>query len=493
MVSRFNCSSSSSYDDNGTTVTDYTNDTRSYYDNDDGNDKGNDDGPSARLFQAADEMIQSLFAAGTISCGLDQFQKGGGNRGGAGGSNTIDIDEGIKLDWRKDPYRSMSDWTLIVRDGSKSQQPQSYHIHKSVLSYGQRKSGFFVRVFEKDILEGNSRRKKDGGSTDVALTRRAAQSVPQLLDFIYFDKLDLDASCAVSLRYLANTFDVRELYALVSSFIQSDIANDSTITTYIREAEAVKDNELLKLAMSYAAAKFDTLPNESLLQLPPHSFQQLTSNPQLNVPSSELLSQRIAFYARNKSDEINDEVFYFLTHAQILPCICSTEAMWYMTFASSKFGNVLVDDSMGGYGGTLKRRCIIAAAKDWRDILVGPVREEMRQRIEGGGSDSNTGAVRGESPRRRLFVDGDDETNIDKGRGYLSLPMDIRVELLEEAILNAAAAAPEEGNNNVETSTILQNNKIDTLIPTQLEPEQRTEVDKKRKSRKGRREKRVMV
>lgn len=483
MVHRFNLSSSSSCnDDDGTASTDYTNEYSDYYD------KNRSKNDASKLIREAENLInkgiqnlgiQDMFGIGPLSCGVPQFQqRARACHQGVNGDDDVDIDEGVKLDWRKDPYHSMSDWTLIVRDGSQ-RQPQTYHIHKSVISYGDRKSGFFVKIFEREIFEGNNRHRRGGGATEVVLPKRAAECVPQLLDFIYSDKLDLNAACAPPLRHLANTFDVRELYALVSSFIQSDIS-ESTITTYIREAESVKDKELIGLGMSLATAKFDVLSDDALLKLQPHIFQQLTSIPQLNCPSSERLSQRIAVYARGRSEEINDEVFYFMTHAQILPRICPTEAMWYLNFAASKFGNVLVDDSMGGYEGTLKRRCIVAAAQDWRESLVLPVKEEVRRKVEGG--DGITG---GDTPRRRLFVDGDDEVKLDKGRGYMSLPINIRVELLEEALLSAAAA---EGNSDDAYRNANMLSKARNNLPT----EDRGDSGK-REFRKGRREKRQMV
>ncbi len=484
MGREFGCSSSSSYD-NEDDITASTGYTTSYNGSNanassTGNNSNSSSAPSSsRLFQEAEELLQKgieTMFGGPLSCGLPAAARGcnvgpsgGGARGrqrrsGSHGSSDMygdddddDVDEGVKLDWRKDPYHSMSDWTLIVRDG-RTANPQTYHIHKTVVSYGNRKSGFLVKVFERAIMEsataaaagggrsGRSRKSNDG-TTEVALPITAAQHVPQLLDFIYFDKLDLNAQNAPPLRHLANTFDVRELYALVSSFIQNDLS-ESTITTYIRESEAVKDKELLTLSMSIAANKFDVIPNDSLLILPPHVFQQLTSNPQLNYPSSERLSQRIATYVRGRCDEMNDEVFYFLTHAQILPTICPSEAMWYLNFACSKYGGVLVDDSMGGYEGTLKRRCIVAAARKWKDLLVDSIKEEVRRKVDGGGVDgmllagSGGGgggtSMDGSPTRRRLFVDGDNETKLDKGRGYMSLPLDVRVELLEEALLNAA-------------------------------------------------------
>ena len=182
-------------------------------------------------------------------------------------------------------------------------------------------------VDPKKAMKAPKRKKGDqNGATKVALPKRAAQCMSQLLDYIYTDKLDLKAECAPPLRYLANQFDVRELYAQVSSFVQNYIS-ESTITTYIRQAEAVKGKELLSLGMTVAAAKFDTIPDDSLLLLQRHVFQQLTSNVQLNCPTSERLSQRVAVYTRGRSEEINDEVFYFMTHAQILPRICPTEAV----------------------------------------------------------------------------------------------------------------------------------------------------------------------
>ena len=460
MANRFHLSSSSSYhSDDNTATTAYTNEYSDYYNKSRRNSKG-DFKPSKLIREAEDFInksmqnmgIQELFPINcgveqfkkkSASCGLQQFQnkrRNGCNGGGNDIDDDVDIDEGIQLDWRKDPYNSMSDFTLIVRDGT-NKQPQSYHIHKSVVSYGNRKSGFLFKLFEREILEGGGHN-RGGGATEMALPKRAAEFVPHLLDYIYFDIIDLNAECAPPIRHLANIFDVRELYALVSSFIQNDL-NEETITTYILEAEAVKDKELLGLSMSIAASKFEQISDASLLQLQPHVFQQLTSNQQLNCPSSERLSQRIAVYSRGRSDEINDEVFYFMTHAQILPSICPSEAMWFLNFASNKFANVLVDDSMGGYEGTLKHRCIVAAAQDWKNILLQSVKEEVKRKVNSNGG--NIGSIiGGDSARRRLFVDGDDEAKIDKGRGYMSLPLDIRIDLLEEALLMAASTEKDD-------------------------------------------------
>lgn len=159
---RFNCSSSSSYDnDNATATTGYTDDDYNLSPSPVGG-AGGDTAKANGLFQEAEEMIykglQDLFAVGTATCGLQAFDVDGKcgtkkHKNGRGGF--MEEDEGIIPDWRKDPYHSLSDWTLIVRDGS-NRQPQTYHIHKSVVSYGPRKSGFLIKVFEKEIMDGRS-------------------------------------------------------------------------------------------------------------------------------------------------------------------------------------------------------------------------------------------------------------------------------------------------------------------------------------------------
>ena len=412
------------------------------------------------LFAEAEDMIksniQSLFSAAT-NCGLIRNMDQATDRG----------DEGVNMDWRKPPYQSMSDWTLLVRDASVANaaegtaytpQPKAYHIHKAVLSYGERQSLFFVKIFQeahqstkndrRDAVISSSR-VRSNKTTEVALPSRAAKFIPMLLDFIYFDSLEeMSADKAPALRYLANYFDVRLLFSLVSSFIQKDLS-PSTVVIYLNEAELVKDKELVQMGVTMAISNFNSLSKKELELIPPQVFSQIVSNPDLEC-SSERLSERICYYMRGRLKRfgtpsnamINDEVFYFLTHAQILPNLSSRAALWYLLFASIEFPTVLVDESMGGYEGSLKRRCIVAICQDWKDNLLGPIKASRRAAIKAGrGGNLNDS---------RLFEEGegdsDDEEDSERNRGYAKLPMSIRMEILEEALLNAAAAPTTTGS-----------------------------------------------
>jgi hypothetical protein len=109
--------------------------------------------------------------------------------------------------------------------------------------------------------------------------------------------------------------------------------------------------------------------------------------------------------------------------------------------------------------------------------LVEPVKEEVKRKVDGRGD--NGPASRDESPRRRLFMDGDDARKIDKDRGYTSLPVDVRVELLQEATFNAARA---EANNVSHTSEKC----YDVPISTNSNEMKSNVIEKKRRYREKR-------
>ena len=73
----------------------------------------------------------------------------------------------------------------------------------------------------------------------------------------------------------------------------------------------------------------------------------------------------------------------------------------------------------------------MAVERDWRGMLLGPLRYD-RTKI-GGGEGS------GDDPaRRRLFVEGEEEGDAQQLQIYKALPVDIRLEILEELLISSA-------------------------------------------------------
>ena len=177
------------------------------------------------------------------------------NNGGSGGDGTV------KLDWRSDPFVSMSDLTLVVYDGSSSSSSSSaqqqqlgsngngngthYHVHTLLLAYGGRKSGFIADQIKNNsnkIRNNNNRRKNNNSNfnnssniyrqtseasnessinsnaeykIDIYIPSLAAKHMPTFLDYIYGSELILNTSDLIttsnapSLRYLSNKFDIK--------------------------------------------------------------------------------------------------------------------------------------------------------------------------------------------------------------------------------------------------------------------------------------------
>ena len=330
--------------------------------------------------------------------------------------------------WRLDPRTSKSDWIMVVKDGK---HRQIYHVHKESLVHGERRSGMLLKQFEIIYNKGDPTQKN---VTEVVVDSYSAPFVPLLLDYIYEDKLDLDVTVAPALRRLANQFDVRPLYALVSSFIQQDLC-EKTVARYLEQADLASDKELSGIAVLMAIQSFDIIPGDELGHVPPHLFQQMVPNKTLNCPSAERLSQRIATYIRARvgnSMDVDQELFFFLTHANVLPCIHADEALWFLNYAEEHCPDVLDNEGDGGYESTLQYRCSLAASKNWKTTLLGPVQFDIKRIKEGGPRDISEDE--GSKPYR-LFRDG---AEIDKsGHAYLKLPDRMKVEILEMALLES--------------------------------------------------------
>ena len=334
---------------------------------------------------------------------------------------------------------------LVIRDGQKA---TVYHVHKATLVYGERRSGYFVNLFEKMYNKGKSTKRN---VTEIPVDSYTSRFVPLMLDYIYADKLELDAEVAPGLRRLANQFDVRQLYALVSSFIQQDLS-EKTVATYVEQSEFVQDKELNEVATLMAIQVFDLIPKDDLGKIPPSQFQDMLSNQDLNVPSPERLSERIADYIRGRKEDLDEESFFFLTHENIMPKIHPNEALWFLSYGSRHFPSVIKDESNGGYEGSLQHRCVLVLSKSWESLLLGPINKDINRKKERGDDPD------GSPTKRRLFANESDTDDL--GDVYMELPDDVKIEILQQSLLQASL----ERNRGTGRNSIV--NRADTVTST---------------------------
>ena len=308
----------------------------------------------------------------------------------------------FKLDWRQNPNISLSDWTVVVYDGKES---AVYHIHKSEVGHGPRRSKFLAAKFDEDehadVTDPN---------TEVYLPSRVAALFPEFLDYVYSDTLRLTTRNVLALKHLANHFDVRALYTKTDSFVQSDL-NLKTAPTYCTEADLVLDEDVQKKAVQLMAENFGRMDMMVITQLPAKMFKEVLSSPHLDV-ESEFLSNKVAQFMRfTDGSAISDEMLFMLTHPQIMPMISSDEAFFFLNWGL-KYPQVLDE----GGDASLRNRCIEAVARSWMTTLAGPI-ATLRP-------EAATGINAGNLNQECAF-------------NYSSLPADIKVEIFEASILAA--------------------------------------------------------
>eukprot|EP00980_Cylindrotheca_fusiformis_P018212 scaffold5901_cov116-Cylindrotheca_fusiformis.AAC.5 len=132
-----------------------------------------------------------------------------------------------ELPWRLDPHTSYSDWTVtvtILGDGSSAREndlkavPDVYHVHKTFLSCGPRKSTFFHKVFQS---EDSSYKKSN--TTRLNLEKSAAALFPEFLDYVYGSELSLTPESAVVLHSLSDYLGVNSLKNAVLDYARNDL------------------------------------------------------------------------------------------------------------------------------------------------------------------------------------------------------------------------------------------------------------------------------
>ena len=264
----------------------------------------------------------------------------------------------MKLDWRQNPNISLSDWTVVVYDGKES---AVYHIHKSEVGFGPRRSGLLAGKFDEDEQAAVT-----DPNTEVYLPSRAAELFPDFLDYIYEDTLKLTTRNALAFKHLANHFDIRPLYKKVDAFVTGDM-NVKTAPTYCTEADLVMDEDVQNEAIKLMAENFGMMDMTVVTKLPPKLFKEVLSSPHLEV-ESEFLSTKVAQFMRFCESRISDEMLFMLTHPQIMPMISPDEAFFFLN-QGLKYPEVLNE----GDTASLRNRCIDAVSRSGRQLSQAPL------------------------------------------------------------------------------------------------------------------------
>lgn len=333
------------------------------------------------------------------------------------------------LTWRGDPQDTLSDWTIVIV--TNELQTASYHVHKSVLCFGPRASKFFAKIMlQNHQVQSSSKRLKKSRqeaapTTKVELNQCDAENFPHLLDFIYapcsnvvvpHDATLLTANStmtgshgfgslmtshtideegsneshpveeefittknAVSLRYLAKTFEVESFMIAVNRFIQRDL-NFKTGPSYLTKAWEYSDDRLMASAQQLCAENFEQLDVKALTKLPSNLIRvvvkTLESFDEDNKDLSLFISEVVCRYLEKNPKALSASFLLEMTDPLIMPYISSEAAIGFTALTK----DLNPKDAVQHWDGlmSLCRRCARTVVQEygWCDFSVNDASDE---------------------------------------------------------------------------------------------------------------------
>ena len=305
----------------------------------------------------------------------------------------------------------------------------TYHVHRSQLASGRRKSEYFKTLFEQQGNgNNNSRAIKTIECIDCTSiiefeNESSLLAFPIMLDYLYSSSSSTSSSSsssnkdcmmlssssfttetATALRYLSNYFIIQDLFNDVNMFIQDDMKDNNNVETYLSESYEYKDEKLLEAASKFINEKFDIVNDvERILSLPTvvlmsghvsnmvvklaENFELVEIDQVLTIPLDLLKmiiscssfaydSNRLSvtMYEYIKVHNIEDKgIIHTLTSSDIMPTIdpnCALDILDMIEGITQQRSNLIYK--------SLFNRCVESITLNWKDILVVLPKEELR-------------------------------------------------------------------------------------------------------------------
>jgi hypothetical protein len=309
----------------------------------------------------------------------------------AAASSVYDSDEeppfeeaSAKFVWRLDPAESHSDFIIEI-DSSPSERTQDsvqldrYHVHKSALALGPRRSGYFAKLLQ-GVFSETSR-----GVCRILLDPVAAKAFPALLDFLYgAPQLECSTESATALHFMGQYFEIRRLRWQARQFWMTDLCLENCATYYQHAVLFGDERVLRRIQITLGSEKLLNVSLEShlLKVIDPSFLLTILQTADLVVADSTTLSSHTSkLIARvleqcvalddedeedsNEKDDherscVSAELFLQLTDRSYLPEIHVTAALKLLQLERK------IVNPPGDTLTSLQQRCLQSLGKDWQ-------------------------------------------------------------------------------------------------------------------------------
>ena len=312
-----------------------------------------------------------------------------------------------ELSWRFD---CLSDWTIVVADKETTLQ-QTYHVHKSVLSFGPRRSNYFAMVFLNKQPKQSPTAQSPNSSIDgleegtchcfnppfmageriesfendseatpppvitiskLELSPLAAHAFPAMLDYIYSStgRLNISSENATALHHLSQHLEIKSLRRKVRHFCKADLSLDN-ICTYVQHAKLFNDQKILRYAEQYYSRHIFQMREDTAVDIlktfDPPSFLRVVTSPAVGSGDSISLSLSliISVYCSIHKHLLGRTLFRQMTASSHLPKLEVKSAKALLEIEYDIGGPDSINDES-----SLKRRCIPVLSENWIHLCM---------------------------------------------------------------------------------------------------------------------------
>lgn len=268
--------------------------------------------------------------------------------------NTKPIED--EIPWRMEPSESLSDWILLVQNKT-SNEIQTYHVHKNFLALGPRKSEYFLGIFKSHDPDVSP------NMTEIELLQSAADVVPDVLDYIYAEKIVFSSKTALGIRFLSQCFGIKVLYQNVMKFILQDLTIDTAVVYYITSTQ-LGDQKIRGIASRHCARNIMKIDcNHALLKyMDPFFFSSILSHVNNDGSTNKKMIRAISLlteYCRLHRNVLTRELFAMLTSDDNLQKLDHESALVLLEIESEMMGT---DQRIS----KLQNRCLNILAAKWK-------------------------------------------------------------------------------------------------------------------------------
>jgi hypothetical protein len=221
----------------------------------------------------------------------------------------------IPLDWRLDPQRSRSDWTIRIsaNEGNGQVKIKDYNVHLNIITMGDRASGYFIRACDKERFAESKAK-----MSCIDLHPLAANAFPVMLDYMYGRNLRDEADkIAVPLIFLARYFDCGELLREVNVCCQSYLSIN--VSTFYDDAVDLKLFDIIPVIEAHCVKNPISLQRHNFAS--PSFWVSVFSKVTMTPEASKSLSVVLSGLCRRKEDDVDKAMLLQLSDKLTHVCI----------------------------------------------------------------------------------------------------------------------------------------------------------------------------